>query len=90
MLEGQVARQQEIATGWGPVGYDRQGPGMVVLPGEPIHAHQPSGIVVVPTLEALRLMLLHAGFRDVQLALPTLNTYEAFQSYDRVILFAYV
>lgn len=90
VLEGQVARSQEITTGWGPVGYDRQGPGMVVLPGEPIHAHQPSGVVLVPTLEALRLMLLHAGFRDVHLVLPTLQDYAGFQSYDRVMLFAYV
>jgi tRNA (mo5U34)-methyltransferase len=89
VLEGQVARQQEIATGWGPVGMERHGPGMVVLPGEPVHAHQPAGVVLVPTLEALRLMLLHAGFREVHLLLPAPHAYVAFQTYDRVMLFAY-
>ncbi|MGI8688846.1 MAG: class I SAM-dependent methyltransferase [Thermomicrobiales bacterium] len=90
VLEGQVARQQEIAIGWGPVGMERRGPGLVALPGEPVHAHQPAGIVLVPTLEALRLMLLHAGFREVHLVLPAQSAYEAFQTYDRVMLFAYV
>lgn len=61
-----------------------------VLPGEPVHAHQPAGVVLVPTLEALYLMLLHAGFREVHLVLPARGAYEAFQTYDRVMLFAYV
>jgi tRNA (mo5U34)-methyltransferase len=90
VLEGQVAREQEIVTGWGPVGMERHGPGMVVLPGEPVHAHQPAGVVLVPTLEALRLMLFHAGFSEVHLVLPAPQAYAAFQTYDRVMLFAYV
>ncbi len=89
VLEGQVARAQEIGTEWGPVGNLRQGPGLVVLPGEPVHAHYPSGVVFVPTLEALRLMLLHAGFSVIHLVLPSLKAYQSFQLYDRVIVFAY-
>lgn len=90
VLEGQVAPAHTIETDWGAAGNRRRGPGMVVLPGEIVHAHQPAGVVVVPTLEALRLMLLHAGFRDVHLVLPPLHAYDAFQTYDRVMLFAYV
>lgn len=90
VLEGQVARPQVLIAGQGPVGREHIGPGVAVFTGEPTHAHRPSGIVMVPTLDALGLMLMHAGFREAHLVLPALDAYEAMRTMDRAILFAYV
>ena len=62
----------------------------MIVPGEPEHAHEPQGIVLVPTLPALQAMLFRAGFRDVQLVLPPPDFHEQYQSQNRVMLFAYV
>jgi len=61
----------------------------VVLPGEQIHAHEPAGIVFIPTLPALQQMLFAAGFREVHLVLPPPGLNEQYLSQNRVMFFAY-
>jgi tRNA (mo5U34)-methyltransferase len=68
----------------------REGPGAIVLPSDPVHGHEPAGIAIIPSLPAFHLMLQHAGFRAIHLVMPTPTASPLFQSYDRVILFAYV
>lgn len=90
VLEGQVARGQTLAADWSGAGTAREGPGCIVLPGETTHAHEPEGVVVIPTLPALQMMLFRAGFAEVHLVLPAPDLAEQYQTQDRVMLFAYV
>jgi len=49
-----------------------------------------TGISLVPNLAALKVMLLHAGFRDITLAEAPRESADRYVSGDRVILFARV
>jgi tRNA (mo5U34)-methyltransferase len=89
VLEGQVARGPNLAADWSGAGTAREGPGCVVLPGESEHAHEPAGIVLIPSLAALHLMLRAAGFSRVHLVLPSADMHEQYQTQNRVVLFAY-
>jgi len=90
VLEGQVAQGPGLMAGWNDTITARVGPGAVILPGEQVHAHEPTGIVIIPTLPALQQMLFAAGFREVHLVLPPPGLNAQFQTQDRVMLFAYV
>lgn len=47
-----------------------------------------TGIVLVPNLAALKVMLQHAGFRDIRVAEPFAGCASRYAEMDRVILFA--
>ena len=90
VLEGQVAQGPELQAARGMAGTERMGPGIVVLPSDEYHAHRPGGVVFIPTLPALQSMLYRAGFRDLHLVLPAPHRHQQYQTFNRVIIFAYV
>ncbi|MHB8647954.1 MAG: class I SAM-dependent methyltransferase, partial [Thermomicrobiales bacterium] len=90
VIEGTVARAQQMDAMWGPMDDPRRGPGAIVLPADEKHTGVQGGITLVPSLDGLRLMLLRAGFRAVHLVLPTEHDHPVYGTYDRVIVFAYI
>lgn len=90
VMEGQVARGPMLEADWSGPGTARTGPGCILLPGETEHAHEPAGIVIIPTLAALQHMIFRAGFREAHLVLPPPGLNDQYQTKDRVIVFAYV
>lgn len=89
VFEGLVARNATMAASKTGAAQPREGPGAIVLPSDPIHGHEPSGIAIIPSLPALHMMLDRAGFRAVHLVMPSGAASPMYQIYDRVILFAY-
>jgi tRNA (mo5U34)-methyltransferase len=91
IIEGQVARFNEnITTAWGSKHEIRSGPACVVIEADPQHSPIPTGIALVPSLNALRKMIRAAGFQRLELVQPTISLHEQYVNFDRVVLFAFV
>lgn len=90
VLEGLVARTTMMAAAKTGTPQLREGSGAIVLPSDPIHGHEPAGVAIIPSLPALHLMLARAGFRAIHLVMPPESASRLYQTYDRVILFAFV
>ena len=91
VIEGQVARFNEtISTAWGNKQDIRSGPACAVIDADTHHASNPAGICLVPSLDALRKMILAAGFQRLEFVHPTSSLHEQFVNLDRVIGFAFV
>ena len=91
VMEGQVIRHQgQIVTAWGNKEDLRSGPACTVLDADPNHCGPGAALAVVPSLEALQMIIRAAGFSRAHLVLPTPELEEQYVSFDRVILFAFV
>jgi hypothetical protein len=92
VVETEVARAASIAIERGPnVGVVDTKEAIAVI-AEPEFKWNPlqsvTGIVLVPNLAALKVMMQHAGFRDIQVAEPFPGCASRYADMDRVILFA--
>jgi len=91
IIEGQVARSKvDITTAWGNKQEIRSGPACAVIDADPQHSPLPSGISLVPSLEAVQKMVRAAGFRRLELVSPVPSLHEQFVNFDRIIVLAFV
>jgi|SRR5439155_6331296 len=68
----------------------QRGPGIAVLPASPYHAEGGRAVALVPTLEALEVLLNAVGFDRVQLIVAPPTAYEQFTARERVVMLGWV
>lgn len=91
VIEGQVARHKgKITTAWGKKDELRSGPACVVIDADPNHTMPGSSISLIPSLEALQMIIRAAGFERTKLVTPIPSLHEQYIGFDRVMLFAFV
>jgi choline-sulfatase len=90
VIEGQVARHSgSLKMAWGTQSHMRSGPACAVIDADPNHIAPGASVSLVPSLEALTMMLRAAGFSRVDLVEPAPGMHEQLSGGDRVIVFAY-
>jgi tRNA (mo5U34)-methyltransferase len=92
IVETQVAKAEgELQCLWGS-GLPRKGPGIAVVPADPVHTGELSDVALVPTLHALFDMLYAVGFSQLYMGVPPRTVHEQFQypGFERVVVFAQV
>jgi hypothetical protein len=90
VIETQVARPApELTFMWGPDPNPRHGYAIAVGPADEHHVAEGGSVVLVPTLDALFVLLRGVGFSRVELAEPPPGIQEQYERGDRVVVFAW-
>jgi tRNA (mo5U34)-methyltransferase len=91
IIETQVAKwNPDLECCWGSDPQNRKGPALALIKSDKGHVGMNEPLVLVPTLNALYKMLYASGFKHLFLGIPSENSEEQFQNFDRVIIFAFV